>query len=256
MAKASQGPVAQNSSQPAVSVIIPVINERRTLSGVIRQAFRIHEKTEVIVVANGSSDETMQLAARLGAKVLRFSETLGHDVGRAVGAREAKGDILLFLDADMVIPVRELRHYVHAVQHGVDIALNQYSGQTSKKQVHRVVEAKHTLNAILGRPDLKGCSLTAIPHAIRRETAGAIGFEQLAVPPKAQAIAVAKGFKVEAVHFVNVARLNPLRKTVRKGDPIGDLILGDHLEAIRWLIAERGSRAGKSDMGRRRDLVR
>ncbi|WP_240414498.1 glycosyltransferase family 2 protein [Paenibacillus periandrae] len=248
--------LVRNASKPKVSIIIPVFNEKKTLARVIHQAYAVHKACEVIVVCNGSKDGTKQLAKRLGAIVIEFKEQLGHDIGRSIGAKAAKGDVILFLDGDMVISARELRPFVKAVSDGVDVALNSYSGLTNRKEVHQVVAAKHALNAILGRTDLKGASMTTIPHAISRKALHKIEAENLAVPPKSQVIAQAAKLRMEAVHYINVLKLNPLRRKGRRLDPVGDLIVGDHLEAIYWLTREHGERYGKTDMGRKRELVR
>src|SRR5690554_3214603 len=73
-----------NSQDPIVSVVIPVMNERRTIAQVIRNASRVHSHTEVIVVINGSSDGSRQIAERTGAKVLVYDHPFGHDVGRSI----------------------------------------------------------------------------------------------------------------------------------------------------------------------------
>lgn len=256
MKKPLRKTLVRNVKKPLVSIIIPVFNERKTLARVIRQAYAVHKDCEVIVVCNGSRDGTKQLARRLGAIVIEFKEQLGHDVGRSIGAMAAKGDVLLFLDGDMVISARELRPFVEAVNNGVDVALNSYSGLTNRKEVHQVVAVKHALNAILGRTDLKGASMTTIPHAISRKAMNQIEAVNLSVPPKSQAIAQTAKLRMEAVHYINVMKLNPYRRKNRRLDPIGDLIVGDHLEAIYWLTLQQGERCGKTDMGRKRELVR
>ncbi|MFB0844171.1 glycosyltransferase family 2 protein [Paenibacillus oleatilyticus] len=252
------GPAAVRTTN--LSVIIPVINERKKLPSILREVRKIGAgKLEIIVVANGSTDGSKQIAESMGARVVSFEEPLGHDVGRSIGAGLANGEILLFLDGDMVIPARDLRRFVHAVHRGVDVALNRYLGPIRTRSAHPVVLAKHALNAALGRTDLQGTSMTTIPHAISRRALAAIGAEALAVPPKAQAMAVQKGLVVRQVHFVPVGRLNPLRKrrwTTHGTDTVGQLIIGDHLEAIRWLIATAGERGGHTDLMRNRDMVR
>ncbi|AHD04557.1 glycosyltransferase [Paenibacillus larvae] len=45
----------------------------------------------MIVVANGSTDGTKEIAVRFGAKVISFGEALGHDAGRSICAKEARG---------------------------------------------------------------------------------------------------------------------------------------------------------------------
>jgi glycosyltransferase involved in cell wall biosynthesis len=225
-----------NSKSPWVTVVIPIYNERKTLARVIKEAYKVHRNTEVIVVANGSRDGSKKIARRMGARVISFAFPLGHDVGRSIGAREAKGSVILFIDGDMVIPAKEMIPLVRAVKRGVDVALNQYQGPVRRNKVHKVVLAKHALNILLSRPDLKGASLTTVPHAISRKALETVGTEALAVPPKAQAMAVYKGLIVKAVHPINVGLKNPIRRKANGKDPVGDLIVGDHLEAIHWYI--------------------
>ncbi|WP_261807679.1 glycosyltransferase [Paenibacillus sp. N3.4] len=195
-----------------------------------------------MVVANGSTDGSKRVAAGLGARIISFDKPLGHDVGRSIGAMHAKGDILLFLDADFVVLAKEMIPLIKAVQQGVDVALNKYNGIISKSHVHRVVLAKYALNAILCRTDLNGASMTSIPHAISRKALDTIGAENLAVPPLAQAIAIHRGLHIKAAQLVKVGLRNRIRRKANSPDPVGDLIIGDHLEAIQWLIQSSDDR--------------
>src|SRR5690554_5265241 len=100
-----EGQAVQKSSI-SVSVIIPAHNEEKylpdCLSAITSQDFTPNEY-EIIVVNNNSSDRTAEIALAYGVKVI--NEPHG-PVGRVrnIGAREAKGEILLFLDADCVSP--------------------------------------------------------------------------------------------------------------------------------------------------------
>ncbi|TDF97568.1 glycosyltransferase family 2 protein [Paenibacillus piri] len=239
-----------------VSVIIPVMNESRTLKRVLLEVKKLQPHIEIIVVVNGSRDGSAAIAQAFGARVIFFEQPLGHDVGRSVGARHASGDILLFMDGDMVLPAAKLMPFLRAVERGADLALNQYNGQVLKQKVHPVVVAKHALNAALRRPDLKGASMTTVPHAMSRRALETIGAEHLAVPPKAQAIAIQRRLRVRAVCFIHVGALNPVRRRSRKGDPLAKLIVGDHLEAISWLTEATDERGLHSDFSRNRSIVR
>jgi hypothetical protein len=239
-----------------VSVIIPIMNERKTLAAVLHEVKKLQSNIEIIAVVNGSTDGSASIAGKSGARVVLFDQPLGHDVGRSIGALHASGDILLFLDGDIVISARQLLPYLRAVESGVDIALNQYNGPAHKYTVHPVVLAKHALNAAMGRPDLKGASMTSVPHAISRRALTAIGAENLAVPPKAQAMACMHGLRVEASHLVSVGAINPLRRRGKGGDPLRQLILGDHLEAVSWYIQATNERGWRSDLSRNRNMVR
>jgi glycosyltransferase involved in cell wall biosynthesis len=241
----------------AVSVIIPVMNERRTIRRVIREAQRIHDRVEVIVVVNGSTDGSAAIARRSGAHVIEYDEQLGHDVGRSIGASKANGQVLLFIDGDMVIPAAALKPFVHAVHSGeTDVALNDYSGPTNKSAVHSVVLAKHALNVLLNRPDLNGTSMTAVPHAISRRALETIGVDALSVPPLAHAKAIKLGLRVSAVRHINVGKLNLPRVGRERTNPLALLIVGDHLEAIDWLMQQTDARGGFTDSQRKREMVR
>ncbi|WP_376747718.1 glycosyltransferase, partial [Bacillus anthracis] len=98
-------------------------NEEETIEQVILEARKI-EPLEIIVVVNGSTDHTADIAKRLGATIIKYNERLGHNVGRAIGALEATGDILLFIDGDFSVSGSDLHHFTKAVSDGIDIALN------------------------------------------------------------------------------------------------------------------------------------
>jgi len=90
---------------PFFSIIIPAYNEEKYLPLCLDSIHNLNypkEKYEVIVVDNGSTDRTREIAANRGATVLqdRAANVSGL---RNYGAREAKGDVLAFLDADCLV---------------------------------------------------------------------------------------------------------------------------------------------------------
>jgi glycosyltransferase A (GT-A) superfamily protein (DUF2064 family) len=86
-----------------VSVIIPTLNEERTLERTIRSIRANPYPSEVIVVDGGSSDRTLDIANRFADRVIVTTER-GRQSQENVGARGAKGGILLFLHADTTVP--------------------------------------------------------------------------------------------------------------------------------------------------------
>ena len=96
-----------------ISVIIPTLNEARGI-GALLEALA-HEDTahEVIVADGGSDDGTVTIARRLGASVLSTARGRGQQL--VAGAAEARGDVLLFLHANSVIPAGGLARTAHAL---------------------------------------------------------------------------------------------------------------------------------------------
>jgi glycosyltransferase involved in cell wall biosynthesis len=84
----------------SLSIIIPAKNEVATVGDVVTKARESFPDAEVIVVDDGSTDGTGDLAERAGATVVRHPEGLGNGASVKAGARLATGKILAFMDAD------------------------------------------------------------------------------------------------------------------------------------------------------------
>lgn len=84
-----------------VSVVIPAFDEAATIAQCVTEALRCAEATEVIVVDDGSSDDTACLAEAAGAKVVRLARNAGKAAAMHAGVCEARHDVILFLDADV-----------------------------------------------------------------------------------------------------------------------------------------------------------
>jgi glucosyl-3-phosphoglycerate synthase len=85
---------------PRVSVVIPVLNESARISSVVRFAKHSPLVAEVIVIDDGSIDETSDLAREAGAVVIT-STLLGKGASMQDGLRAARHDVLLYLDGDL-----------------------------------------------------------------------------------------------------------------------------------------------------------
>jgi GT2 family glycosyltransferase len=92
-----------------VSVIVPVHNGAAHLRECL-PALRDSAPAawEILVVDDASTDETFTVALEMGARVLRLAERSGPAAARNWGARYARGDVLFFVDADVVVAPRAL----------------------------------------------------------------------------------------------------------------------------------------------------
>jgi len=95
----------------SISVIVPAYNEERYLGKTLKCIQKAKEfllkkdavTTEIIVVDNGSTDSTSDIAFSFGARVVTETK---HNIARVrnAGASLAKGNVLVFIDADTIVP--------------------------------------------------------------------------------------------------------------------------------------------------------
>jgi glycosyltransferase involved in cell wall biosynthesis len=91
-------------SQPLISVIIPVYNGEKFLPGCLDAvASSSYKKYELIVVDDCSTDDSARISRERGALVLKMSRQSGPAGARNLGAQKARGAVLLFVDADVVV---------------------------------------------------------------------------------------------------------------------------------------------------------
>ena len=94
----------KNSYQ--ISIIIPAFNEEKYLALCLKSLKELNwpkEYLEIIVVDNGSTDRTREIAKQFGVILLR-DDTKNVSGLRNLGAKRAKGHLLVFLDSDCIVP--------------------------------------------------------------------------------------------------------------------------------------------------------
>lgn len=85
----------------SVGVVIPAHNEAPFIAGVIDTARAVPEVDEILVVDDGSSDGTAEVAAQEGARVVSHESNQGKGVAMSTGCRNSWCDVLIFLDGDL-----------------------------------------------------------------------------------------------------------------------------------------------------------
>lgn len=242
----------------SVAAIVSVMNEETTIVRVLEQLQRL-PLDEIIIIVNGSTDKTLEKARHHSqALIVYYPESIGHDVGRAIGAKLSHSDILLFLDGDFAIRAEDLVPFIHAVDQGSDIALNNISPYLPGfSDWDSVTIMKRFLNLSLSRSDLHANSMTAVPHAMSRAAMEQIGCSELMVPPKAQVRAIMAGLRITAPASVNVFSQNKMRKNNKGMDnPVARMIVGDHVEAVKLAMQQTGTRLDFPDTSRKRQFTR
>ena len=92
-----------------ISVIIPVTNEEKFIGRCIDSVSRQNADFEIIAVDGGSDDNTLEIAgSRVDRIIISDCKNLAHQLN--LGARSSRGDILLFLHADCMLPDNALEN--------------------------------------------------------------------------------------------------------------------------------------------------
>jgi dolichol-phosphate mannosyltransferase len=126
-----------------VSIIIPAFNEEDNLGNVLTELHRFAElvqmNNEIIVVDDGSTDKTNEIASRNGAKVLLNITNQGKGHSLKCGFECAKGEIIVTMDADGSHDPQDIGKLVFPLLNGIDIAVgSRFNTLEGRKTTTRV----------------------------------------------------------------------------------------------------------------------
>ena len=105
------------------SIVIPAKNESGGIGNAVAGAREHYPDAEVIVVDDGSTDDTASVAEAAGAKVVRHPESLGNGAAVKSGARAASGDIIGFMDGDGQHDAAEFAGLLEKLDNGFDMVI-------------------------------------------------------------------------------------------------------------------------------------
>jgi glycosyltransferase involved in cell wall biosynthesis len=83
-----------------LSIVLPAKNEATGLDSTLPKLLGLYPEAQIVVVDDGSTDDTAEVARRHGADVLSSPYSMGNGAAIKRGARAATGDVLVFMDAD------------------------------------------------------------------------------------------------------------------------------------------------------------
>lgn len=234
------------SSFPAISIVIPAYNEAErlapTLDRVITFAKQSGWNAEIIVVDDGSRDETAEIV-RSYARQSTFVRLLDNFVNRGKGysvrngVLHAKGEFILFTDADMSSPIEEAPKLLQALADGADVAIGSRWAK-SELQTRRQSLARQFLGRVFNillrlilRLDFKDtqCGFKAFRRDAARVVFPLQRIEGWGFDPEVLFLAQQLGFIIKEIpvrwgHDTRT-RINPLLDGARM---VSDMLL------IRW----------------------
>lgn len=142
--------LSNTTNEPQYSIVIPAFNEQARIGATLERVMECVEArrwaAEVLVVNDGSRDETAAIVSEMAARFprLRLIENYGNrGKGYSVrnGILQARGAIVMFTDADLSAPIEEAERLFAAIAEGADVAIGSRwldrSRQTLQQPIYR-----------------------------------------------------------------------------------------------------------------------
>lgn len=113
----------KNTKKPYVSIIIPTKNEEANIGILIKEIEKIllDYGHEIVIVDGMSTDKTVEIAKRLGARILY--DKIGKGSALIKGLKSSRGSILISMDADLSHKPDEIKLLMDSIEIGYDIAM-------------------------------------------------------------------------------------------------------------------------------------
>ena len=153
------------------SIIIPVYNSSTTFKECLDAIFNSSIKDfEVIVVSDNSTDNSVEIAKNYKCKIIELTENKGPSFARNTGAREAKGEILFFIDSDVIIKNNALKYVSEKFRESeVNAIQGIYSHDPDYKNILTQYQQSYTNYYIWPEKKKYASTLSTCCFAIRRK---------------------------------------------------------------------------------------
>jgi glycosyltransferase involved in cell wall biosynthesis len=122
---------------PTLSIVIPAKNESAGLAKFLPELCAQYPDAQIVVVDDGSEDDTAVTAVSHGAQVVSHRYSKGNGAAIKSGARAAEGDILLFMDADGQHRVEDIQPLLDKLEAGYDLVVGARQGVDGQASLMR-----------------------------------------------------------------------------------------------------------------------
>jgi glycosyltransferase involved in cell wall biosynthesis len=117
------------AEKPEVSIVIPAFNEERAIGKTIENIKRLYPSFDVLVVDDGSTDNTADAAEAAGARVVRHPYNIGNGAAVKTGIRNAVGDLVVLMDGDGQHDPEDIKKLLAAAR-DYDLVVGARSGES------------------------------------------------------------------------------------------------------------------------------
>lgn len=106
-----------------ITVVLPAKNEAGAILQTVKAIKQLNRVDEIIVVNDGSTDDTAQIAEQAGAKVINHPYSKGNGAAIKTGTRNAIGDVIVFMDADGQHDANDILKLIEKIEQGYDLVV-------------------------------------------------------------------------------------------------------------------------------------
>lgn len=105
------------------SIVLPAKNEAGAIGQTVEKIKQLNIAYEIVVVNDGSTDNTKEVAEKTGAKVISHPYSKGNGAAIKTGARAATGDVIVFMDADGQHDPNDIPYMLEKIEQGYDLVV-------------------------------------------------------------------------------------------------------------------------------------
>src|SRR2546430_10330969 len=229
-------PTTQTTSSPAVSIIVPILNEEESIS-ILQTELTAALKDldyEIIFVDDGSLDDTAdRIEAAPNIRLIRFEKNAGQSAAIYAGVMAARGATLVLIDGDLQNDPADIPRLLAEIARGADLVCG-YRAQRRDTRVKRLTS--RIANAVRSRFTKDGVRDTGCTlKAMRRECISAL------VPFKGMHRFIPALVKGAGFRLVEIPVNHRLRRFGRSKYGLGNRALRATIDmfGVLWLLSRR-----------------
>ena len=129
------------SKKHRISIVLPAYNEASGLAELLPKLNKSYSEHEILVINDGSTDDTVSVCKENGTKVISFPYSQGNGAAIKHGCRNASGDIIIFMDADGQHSVDDIPHLLSKIDEGYDMVVGARQVDTHSSTLKRLGNA-------------------------------------------------------------------------------------------------------------------